>query len=232
MKKIIISTTISFIVGVILCGALFLLFKPRPGPLNVIENPTKKQEKKADVVLVQEKTGNLHGESKLTQKYIQHEPQSGKVGQTDPGVTNDTPKPTQGKYGLFEGDVVKVPVSGEVKTTYIDKKTGKQIGQGVHPISGETVVTVEGDKIIVDTMFNDFSTVAIDLPEPKSKTWHVGAGINFDDDLGYRGYIQKDFKAIKTKWIDLQGVVRVDVIKDIEKDKPYGLYFAGVEFNF
>jgi hypothetical protein len=58
MKKILIGV----VIGALITTFLFIRFQPKPGPgkpVKVVENPTKAEEKKADVIIQEQKTGQL-----------------------------------------------------------------------------------------------------------------------------------------------------------------------------
>lgn len=163
MKKNLIFGLISFLIGAIICGALFLCFQPRPGPAKATINPTPKEEKKADQVYSIKQTGKVGGWTPL--------PPAPVPVPADPL----RPAAAETKPGLFEGQSVTVPIEGQITTVITDKHTGQEIGRGVHPVTGETVVTVERDRVLVDTIFQDEFVMAVDVVEASKKKNELGA---------------------------------------------------------
>ncbi len=141
--------------------------------------------------------------------------QKPKVGQED-GDNNKTNK-VSGNYQITNETgssdfVASVPVQGEIRTNHIDLQ-----------FSGITNVERKGDRITVDTVFDDNVKETI---YPEVKTWHVGlyAGAT-EDGLGIGGFVQKDFRLATIKNVDLIGFGRVEI------DRESKLLF-GVEGNF
>jgi hypothetical protein len=95
---------------------------------------------------------------------------------------------------LAVGDKFTAPATGEVKTIYLDF-SGQKIGEGVHPLTGETTVIVGQEYLDISTQFQNSTIVAIDVPDQPKKLWHIGLGVvtNFNE-VGIGGYIQKDFQ--------------------------------------
>jgi hypothetical protein len=175
--------------------------------VKVIENPTKTQEKQADVVVKERRTGQI------TSRISIPSPQPTPL----PGDT-PTPKPV---LVLNVGDKFSAPAAGEIKTIYLDS-AGRQIGEGVHPVTGETLVTVGQESLDISTKFRDPVTVDIDLPEPPKKLWHIGLyGVTNFDRVGIGGHIQKDFPI----WDNLVIYGRYE--RDWDR-RPE----VGIEFNF
>jgi hypothetical protein len=205
-----IDVAIGVVIGIMIATILFPKFHPRsgPDPVKVIENPTAAQEKKADVVIREGRTGELISRVEVAQK-------------SDP----DPPGQEKKVLTLPVGEKFKAPAAGEVKTIYLDR-SGLQIGEGVHQIIGETTVTVGDEWLDIKTIFSDSVTVAMDLPEPKRKLNHLGRYLVTDiEKMDYGGYYQRDWPFLKTKWVDVIGFYRYQVDWDRK-------HFAGIEGNF
>jgi hypothetical protein len=175
-------------------------------PAKVTINPTTKEIKKADVAITAKSQGRLSGTKKLPT-----------VATAVKDKPPDPVRPESAGQTISAPVEVTVPVSGTITARYNDAKTGAQIGEDTRQLTGETTVRVTDDTIKVDTKFDDTVTFAVDMPEPKVKTWHVG--IYYDD--GWAGYAQKDIPIFK----NVSGFVRV------ERDKDWS-YKAGLEFRF
>ncbi len=142
-------------VGAVLCGAVFLWPRARPGPEKptqkvVIESPTPEQKRMANSLIRTESKGELSGDVILA------------------------------ATSLMPGDGVKIPVTGSFFTVYKDAETGEVIGQGEHPITGETVVRIDGGRVETETTFKDSVEIAVTVPEPPKQRWRIGAGIGLD----------------------------------------------------
>ena len=200
MKKILLG----LVIGALVTTFLFIKFQPRPGPAKVIENPTKAQEQKADVIIEKKQTEVT---SRVPVKPAEKEPEKENV------------------LALHIGDKFTAPANGEIKTIYQDK-SGKQIGEGTHKVTGETSVTVGKEYLDISTRFQESVIVAVDVPDPSKKVWHAGLYVYaMMDGLGLGGYTQRDFKLTTIKNIDLVGFGRVEI------DRESKLLF-GVEGNF
>ena len=193
---------IGVVIGALVTAFLFIKFQPRPRSSKVIENPTKAQEQKTDVII----------EKKQTE------------------VIGRVPvKPAEEKLEnvliLNIGDKFTAPANGKIKTIYQDK-SGKQIGEGTHKVTGETSVTVGKEYLDISTRFQESVTVAIDVPDPAKKVRHTGLYVYvMMDGLGLGGYTQRDFELTTIRNVDLIGFGRVEI------DKESKLLF-GVEGNF
>jgi cytochrome c biogenesis factor len=84
------------------------------------------------------------------------------------------------------GATVKIPVSGTVKTTYIDSESGQQVGQGAHKVTGETTVTVEDDTVSADTVINDTNQIAVVVDPAKSLKNEAGYFCDGDQKVYYK----------------------------------------------
>lgn len=194
---------IAVIVGVAL-GAASMFFvtrpDPRPGKMTVVENPSSKQVEQATAAVKATGQGNLSGSAPW-------------VTPSPPGQIEDvfpTPSPF---YASAE-----IPVTGEIKTTYTNAKTGDIIGAGTHPISGLTTVSIEDSLIKADTTFDNDFTLAIDMPEPSPKRWAVGvmAGVGevgkdpWHGRMEWSTHVQYDLTVVRTKSADFAIPLRVE----------------------
>jgi hypothetical protein len=177
-------------------------------PVKMTVNPAPKEVKKADVAIKVVSKGHLSGVKQLPA-----------VATTQPAKDKlpDSVRPESAGQTISAPVEVTVPVSGTITAKYTDVRTGAQIGEDTRAISGETVVKVEGDRLQVDTKFEDTVTFAVDLPEVEPVKWHVG--LYYDD--GWTGYLQRDWRLFK----NLSGFVRV------ERDRDWS-YKAGLELRF
>lgn len=157
MKKILLGA----VIGGLLTTFLLIKFQPgpTPGPVKVSEKPTGK----ADLVLIEKKEGEVQSRVPVT-------PVSSPQGKTPKNVLT-----------LAVGSQYTAPANGEVKTIYLDQ-AGRRVGGGVHPITGETKVTVGPEWLDIQTKLQESVTVAVDLPE---RSW-----------LDLYGGVQTDLKNI------------------------------------
>ncbi len=195
---------IAVIVGVAL-GAASMFFLTRPDPLpenkmTAVENPEPKQVKQAVVAVKAVGQGNLSGSVPW-------------VTPSPPGPIEDV-FPTPSPYYAS----AEIPVTGEIKTTYTDAKTGDVIGTGTHPIAGVTKVSIEDAIIKADTTFDNNFTLAIDIPEPPPKRWEFGvmAGVGeigkdpWHGRLEWSANVQYDLAVVRMGKIDLVLPVRAE----------------------
>lgn len=167
MKKLIsgflIGLTIGFIVGV------FLLRQNKPTPVITV-NPPPEIERQADLVVTVRQSGKLSGQTKIPiVKKTQDALDSSK--QTFEGnPSSESKKSIQGDSESF---TVVVPVTGEVESVFIDKRTDEELGRGATPVKGETTVTV-GETVQVETVFRDELKFSIDVPSRPLKRNEVG----------------------------------------------------------
>ena len=126
--------------GVLVALASFIFWrgvkKPDMKETRIIENPSKEQEKKADLVVKEQSKGKLEGK-----------------------VSLPTEKPPA--EHITQG--VKVPVKGELHTVYV--VDGEKVGEGTHQITGTTEIKLDGTELSTETHFDDLSTLAIELPD-------------------------------------------------------------------
>ncbi len=160
MKKILLGV----VIGVVVTAFLFVKFMPRPGPTKVIENPTKVDEKQADVIVVE------RHETQITSRVPVPTPVP---------IPGDTPEPRP-LLSLNIGDKFQAPASGEIKTAYLDK-SGRQIGNGTHKVTGETTVIVGREWLDIQTNFQDSVTVAVNIPNRSWLDVYAGGQTNFRD---------------------------------------------------
>jgi hypothetical protein len=159
--------------------------KPVTEQAKMTVNPAPKEVKKADVAIKTTSQGHLSGATKLPA--------------VTAAVKDKPPDPVRSEpAGALPTTDVTVPVSGTITARYTDAKNGTQIGEATRPISGETVVKVDGDQLRVDTKFGDQVTFAVDLPEVEPVKWHVG--LYYDDD-SWTGYLQRDWRLFKSHWL-------------------------------
>jgi hypothetical protein len=197
------------ILAVIILVAVFLLggvlgWHIKPGadkpeaaePVKLTVNPTAKEVKKADVAIKVVSKGQLSGVKQLP---------AVATAVKDKPLDPVRPEETAGVSLPME---VTVPVSGTITAKYTDVRTGAQIGEDTRAISGETVVKVEGDRLEVDTRFDDTVTFAVDMPEVEPVRWHVGL---YYDGGGWTGYAQRDWRLFKSHWfVWARGELEVD----------------------
>jgi hypothetical protein len=215
------TNKIKSILAVIVLVAAFVLgavlgWHIKPGarpeatePAKMTINPTTKEVKKADVAVKAISQGRLSGTVKLpiatTVVTVKDKPpdpvQTESVGQTIPAPVE-----------------VTVPVSGTIMARYTDAKTGAQIGKDTRALTGETVVKVEGDRLQVDTKFDDTVTFAVDLPEREPVKWHVGAYY----DGGWTGYLQRDWRLFKSHWL-IWARGEVEMVGDADRRAVVGV---------
>ena len=126
--------------GVLIALASFFFWcgirKPEMKETHIIENPSKVQEKKADLVVKEQSKGELEGKVNL---------------------------PTEKPPAEHIAQGVKLPVKGEVHTVYI--VSGEKVGEGIHEIAGTTEIKLDGTELSTETHFDDLSTLAIELPD-------------------------------------------------------------------
>lgn len=186
-----------------------------PQVIRVIENPTSK-EAQGNVVLKEEIRGHLKGDVRLPKQ--QREPKR------DLGTPGNQRKTSGAGSGDFEATV---PMQGEINTRY--KVDGKVVGEGTHPVKGESVVKKKGDQLTVDTTFTDTVEVAVELKKPEPKLWRVGIYTAFDGDVSYGGYVQRNIPLLQTEKADLYGFVKAAVEKANETEAKV---FVGLEVHF
>lgn len=133
------------------------------------------------------------------------------------------PKTTSGET------MVVIPVVGEVKTVYTDKRTDEVIGTGAHPVTGETQVIVTDDGVEVETRLEDTTVVAIDVPDPPPRLWEAGiynAVVDGDFKIGL--YVQRDFPVFKVRKIEMFAWIRGELEKNFTDDEYDGRLSAGI----
>jgi hypothetical protein len=223
MKKILISLIIGLLAGICITAFLFAKFLPRPGPgvpTKVIENSTKAEEKKTDIIIREKKEGDITSRVPVKPS-LQPIP-----------IPDDSPAPKP-VLTLQVGDKYSTPAAGEIKTVYLDI-SGRQIGEGVHQVTGETSVIVGSKYLDIKTNFQDLTTVAIGVPDPPKKVWHIGLNIvsNFDR-FSLGGYAQRDFYFWQSNWIDVLAFGRAETERETEREKDWEWRAkAGIEFSF
>jgi hypothetical protein len=144
-------------------------------PVKMTVNPAPKEVKKADVAIKVVSKGQLSGVKQLPAV-------AAAVKDKPPDPVRSEEVETAGVAPLE----VTVPVSGTITARYNDAKTGATIGEDTRAISGETVVNVEGDRLQVDTKFEDQVTFAVDLLEPKKLKNEVGYFYDGDQQVYYK----------------------------------------------
>jgi hypothetical protein len=154
-------------------------------PTKLIENPTKEQEKKADIVIEKNSQGHATGSIKTGGN-------SGQVLRTIPTPDGNTPEKDPGLPGAFTGlkeGIYSVPISGDIKTRYVDKKTGQYLGEGSSPLTGTTTVTVGNNILNVDTTFNSVTVEALYITKAQDFKNEIGLTYNGELGLYYRRYL-------------------------------------------
>jgi hypothetical protein len=128
------------VAGVLIALASFIFWlgvkKPEMKETRIIENPSKAQEKQADLVVKEQSKGELAGKVNLP-----------------------TEKPAI--ESITRG--IEIPVKGEVHTVYIID--GEKVAEGTHEIAGTTEIKLDGAELSAETHFDDLSTLAIELPD-------------------------------------------------------------------
>jgi hypothetical protein len=219
MKKILYTILAT---SLIWCGP-FIWYTNRPQPKpNITVNPTVKQEKKADLSVSVKQSGKASGSIPYTPQIAQINPE-----QTFEGTNSSEPdKPSEVKFEPFKATV---PISGEIESIFTDKK-GNELGRGMSPLTGESIVSVDGETVKVDTTFTDELRFAVDIPEPPKKLNEVG--MLYDGDLwAYyrRDLLQVDiFKVEVAPWIG--AALNTDKDKWKEKDGWKIVGALGVKF--
>lgn len=111
---------------------------------------------------------------------------------------------------MHPGASQSVPVTVTVQ----DRSTG-QVTQG--ETTAEIVKTYDGD---LDISLND--VIAVDLPPHKAKPWTVGA---YYGDDGPGGFVQRDFRLVTIKGVDVSAYGRIEIDKNIG-------YQVGLQLRF
>jgi hypothetical protein len=138
------------VAGAVLLAAFWLRPEPArpPKEARIKEAPSYQEKQRADVSLSAARSGKLTGEAPLP------------------------PDPSQTSAAAFPaGTQVTVPVSGTVHTVYRDGRTGAELGDGEHPLTGEATLTFDADRLRTETTFEDTAEIALFLPE---HSWRVG----------------------------------------------------------
>jgi hypothetical protein len=201
--------------------------KPEAGEqAKMTVNPPAKEVKKADVAIKTTSQGHLSGVKQL--------PAVAPVNQSRPP---DPGRPESAGQIIPAPVEVTVPVSGTITARYTDAKTGATIGEDSRAISGETVVKVEGDRLEVDTKFEDQVTFAVDIPEREPRKNEAGlfAGVAVNGDVYtyFGGYYQRNLVTMQTKKTDIALFARVSVERRWGVDEDWeGRITAGVKVNF
>ncbi len=135
-------------------AAVLAAFWLRPEPVRppeatrIKEAPSYQEKQRADVSLSAARSGTLAGEAPLP------------------------PSPVQASIAPFPaGTQVTVPVSGTVHTVYRDGRTEAELGAGDHPLTGETTLTFDPDRLRTETTFEDTAEIVLFLPE---HSWRIG----------------------------------------------------------
>jgi hypothetical protein len=199
--------------------------KPEAAEPVVKVNPSPKDVKKTDVAIKATSQGHLSGVKQL--------PAVAPVNQSRPP---DPVRPEE-SAGVTLPIEVTIPVSGTITAKYTDAKTGAQIGEDTRQLTGETVVKVEGDRLQVDTRFEDQVTFAVDIPEREPRKNEAGlfAGVAVNGDVYtyFGGYYQRNLVTMQTKKTDIALFARVSVERRWGVDEDWeGRITAGVKVNF
>jgi hypothetical protein len=184
---------------VVIAGALFgwgawVGYKAHPATktIKITGNPTQAKENKADFVVEQKNEGEFHSDVTMTPMTP--------IGDTvnNHSLIGFQKSPWEVSQGLFDtvdeltpgGWTGRGELTGEVKTTIIDKRSKAVLWTGKTDLKGQVDATMFDGQLAIDgTTYNDL-TLAMDLPELKPKRWEVGAvtGIATDGDWFYGGY--------------------------------------------
>lgn len=166
-----------------------IAYWPRPGPAKVTVNPTKKEEHKADLVVKQDGRGKIHGfiprpgagdqvatdepapkpSGEASTDQEQHSPAAGG------GETN--PLPQEGGRSADQppvGQTVTFPVAGQVDLTYTDARTGRELGRGTVPVTGEGLATWYADGVDLSAELRLTGRFAVWMPEEPDRLNHLG----------------------------------------------------------
>lgn len=213
-KKVMVIVSIVIIAVITIA---LLPAKEKPQIKEVIESPTKEEIKTASIVVTEEKVTKVSGKEKIS---------SGKT--TSSQNTSDI---------TSQDTIVKIPVTGETTTTYTDQKTGNEIAQATHPVTGETMVDLKNNEVATTTIIEDTVTKAYVIEVPKPKLWEAGfyiGGKVGDDDAWIAGaYGQRDFIIRETKYVDFYTFARLSIEKELTSDEDsQAVGVIGVKVKF
>ncbi len=181
MKKYLIGVLFGLIIG--FSVGVLLLRQNNPTPVITV-NPPPEIEKQADLVVDIKQSGKLSGQTKIpTIKTAQDALESSKQTLE----YNPSSEPQKSIQGNLEPFTVVVPVVGEIESVFIDKRTGEELGRGMTPAKGETIMTV-GETVQVETVFSDELKFSIDVPSRPLKRNEVGAYY----DGGWAAYYKRE----------------------------------------
>jgi hypothetical protein len=175
---------------------------------NVVENPTSKQTKVADVVITKQTIVKASGTAKVKSK--------------------PTATAKESKY--------TIPLSGEATTTYIDDKTGATVGQGAHQVTGQANVTVQNDTVTADVVIDDTSQVAMTIKRAPRKNEFGGYGgvaVSSDPYFYVGGYYQRNFLTMQIKKADMALYARASIERRWGADRDWeGRLTAGMRVEW
>lgn len=188
----------------------------------VTGNPTATQEKKADFVVEQKNEGKFHSDIQMTP-----------IGDATNnhsliGFQNDPWDTSQGLFDTVDeltpgGWTGRGELTGELKTTIIDKRSKEVLWSGKTDLTGQVDATFMDGQLAIDgTTYNDL-TLAMDLPDQKPKRREVGAvaGIATDGEYFYGGYGRYNVATLSigrfeaSPWIGVAGLQTNDGLKGV-----------------
>jgi hypothetical protein len=193
---------VSFMLGILLMG-LILTFWPRqinPPPDNptVTENPSKNEQKQADVIITRQESGEIVSRVKIVPKKA-----SGGAGGSS-GAENGSVAPSPNEWdpgGNLQEQNLILPVGSQwtapaeitLKVNYLSLNKD-HLGQGEQKVTGETMVTAGADELIITTHFSNSVDIAVTIPDPPKKSTLVGFNLTADFTGVYLGgYYRRDF---------------------------------------
>jgi hypothetical protein len=196
-----------FLAGAVIVCLIFAFcaFWPRPGPEEpvVIVDPSPAQAAQAEVHANEQIAGHMAGQVQI--KPIPpaaipipspRPPEPPEDHPHPPEIVH--PAPSSGadpgpSSPLVPGYTVTVPQEGAIEVKWTDAKTGKTIGEGSYPVSGETVFSVGKNwALTLNTTFGGAVEIAIDVPAPPR--WWVGVAAQASLDGGLHAGVFVDYR--------------------------------------
>lgn len=151
---------------------------PTPKEITVTGNPTHQEEQQSPINIVMDNKGHATGQAQI-------KPINGLQSNEDSVGWNIPPisfgDGGQAPVDFGKGFTATGPISGEIQTTVINKRTGDELWSGNSPLTGTvTATSLDGQNVGFDIKFDNEQTYAIDLPKEPPKRYEVGLLVGID----------------------------------------------------
>jgi hypothetical protein len=137
----------------------------------VTESPKKSQP-----AIIVQGSGRLSGTVDLQQNMQQTSEKTFLEGNNIPATSGGKNNPF---WVLRDGDKISIPVQGELQSIYLNSRTGQAIGQGSHQVTGETVLTLAGDQLQSEIIFDNNFSIAVEVPQSPVSLDCIGASAGY-----------------------------------------------------